>query len=146
MRHLPILLALASLQPSCAFVRAKLGLTPAETQTLVEVAQCFTGALFDTEQPKITTAVSTLPPETQALAQAAYAALQKSIDTALAEGVMDLNNKSQIKAQAALVALGQATDTLHATLHAGDDPVLAPIDPTLPKSVPTVAVPTVVMP
>ncbi len=106
---------------------------PADSNKIVQVAQTFTNDIFTAEQPAITTAVAHLPPETQALAQAAMAALQKGIDAAVAKGVTNLSTADQAKAQAALVALGEATDKLSAVLHTPGDPVLttAPASPNL---------------
>lgn len=137
------------MQPlACAGTLVKTPLTTGDANAIVAVAQDFTGQLFEGEQPAITTAVAHLPPETQALAQAAYAALQKAIDAALAKGVTDLSSKDQVKAKSALVALNQASDVLHDALHADGDPILAPILPgdanlQLPgaPNVPTITIP-----
>lgn len=133
-RSLFQILPIVALLTGCAsFSNMQTPTATGDTNRVVQVAQTFTNDIFTSETPAITTAVAHLPPETQALATAAYAALQRGIDAAIAKGVSDLSTTDQAKAQSALVALGDVTDKLSAALHSGGDPVLspAPVSPNL---------------
>jgi hypothetical protein len=149
MMHLSFYALGLSLLVGCAaFSKTATQAPVADANGLVSVAQAFTHDVMAHEQPAITTAVAHLPPETQALAQAAYGALQKGIDAALQKGVMDLSTADQSRAQAALIALGQISDSLHTALHAGGDPMLVPATEVQNSNavLPGVSVPTIVLP
>lgn len=131
------------------FLAGEANVVAASDGNLVVVAQSFANQILTEEQPEVTAAIATLPPETQALAQAAYAALQRGIEEAISQGVGALSPDELTLAQAAINAIGAASETLHSALHdpeatSGGDATLEPSDPntlTLPATPTVVADP-----
>lgn len=134
MRYLPLILGLSLLQTACASVREDIAHVVSDPNSRVlETAQTLTAAVFTAEQPALNAAVALLPPETQALAQAAYAALQKAIDEAMVQGVDALGRLDKRAASKIVVALSQASDTIHEAIHTEEAIVAAPTQAVSPN-------------
>lgn len=87
---------------------------------LAQAVDRVTDHLFNEAQPALTQAVSKLPPEAQALVQAAYVALQQAIDVAAARGIAALDIDAHAEAVDALGTIAQVADVLHAAVHEPD--------------------------
>jgi len=74
-------------------------------------------ALFDQGQPAVNAAVAQLPPEVQALAQAAYVALEEAVKRAADAGVDALTDQAALAAQNARDDLASVANILHDTIH-----------------------------
>lgn len=85
-----------------------------------------TTALFDKEQPAVNAAVAQLPPEAQALAQAAYVALEEAVKRAGAAGVNALTDEARLATQNVTADLASVTNILHDTIHDPNTTTLLP--------------------
>ena len=112
-------LVLATASTSCASLKNELTGPPAANAnvTVLQAADALTDEIFARAAPALTSEIGHLPPETQALAQAAFAILQKGIDEAIERGWDSLDPADKAIAQGVLHMLTDAQGILHNALH-----------------------------
>jgi len=74
-------------------------------------------ALFQQEQPALNAAVANLPPEAQALIQAAYVALEQAVKKAADAGLDYLTAPEGVDPQNTVNDLASIANILHETIH-----------------------------
>lgn len=85
-----------------------------------QATEAITQDIFSQEQPKLNAAITNLPPASQAMAQAAYKAVQAAIQTAESRGVSDLPDAQRALALKAIQDLSGVADVLHTAIHEAD--------------------------
>lgn len=84
---------------------------------LTASANGLTDAVFKAGAPELNALTSKLPADTQALAQAGYAALLRATESAESKGIANLPASEQQDALQGLSELNKITDALHTALH-----------------------------
>lgn len=102
---------------ACAVTRAGGQAAADPNDPVAQALETLTTAIFDKHQPLVNEAVSSLPPEVQALAQAAYAALEAAVKKSQDMALDLLDEPGAVKAQNAVTDLASIKAILHETIH-----------------------------
>jgi len=117
MRKNLLVIVLVGVLHACA-VGKLISLKPSDPNDPVDAAfDSLTTALFDRGQPAVNEAVSKLPPEAQALVQAAYEALEQAIKKVEVKGLQPMAAPEHDAAVTVTQDLANIADILHSTIH-----------------------------